>query len=168
MLWTRVAQGSELIRGKCVVVRSWRLFIFAFGREGVNWKTERGVDCLERLTSLCLPTCKWPLCLFSWGLDSSQSITGADSFSSSICGGNALEFTFDIWQTRRYWTAGMLVWGTAGVCVGKKRDGGASHLCQEPSSSTHQVGISVSSIGLLKSKSLNADYLCVYGPISFF
>lgn len=56
------------------------LFTFAFEREGVSWSKGREVDRLERQTSQCLPTCKWPLCLFSWGLDNSQSITVAGSF----------------------------------------------------------------------------------------
>lgn len=41
---------------------------------GVNWREKREEDCLERQTSQCLPTCKWPLCLFSWELDCSQHI----------------------------------------------------------------------------------------------
>lgn len=63
----------------CSVVSSCQFFTFVFeerrGEGGeVNWREKWKEDCLERQTSLCLPTCKWPLCLFSWELDSSQHI----------------------------------------------------------------------------------------------
>lgn len=104
--WDR-RRGSGRWRRIVAVVANSPLFTPERGE--VNWRKGREVDCLERQTSLCLPTCKWPPRLLSWALDSSLSIAVADSIFHSICEGGAMKFAFNTWETRRYRTAGMLL-----------------------------------------------------------
>ena len=117
---------------------SLSLLTFASEGEGVSWSEGREVDRLQRQTSLCLPTCKWPSCLFSWGLDGSQSIAVAGSFFHSICEGNTLKFCVWYMTNETALSSGgagkarlndvQPVWSRAG------RGTGVPGFCQDPSS----------------------------------